>query len=90
MTKTILLASALLTAMAAAPAMAQGQTPAETIRRATSALPAALRDGATVVSYDAKGAPQILRVLRRWRCWVEYLHVMFPLKVKIFCHRLHR
>jgi hypothetical protein len=61
MTKTILLASALLAAMSAIPVAAQTIAPAEQIRRATSALPAALRDGATVVSYDAKGAPQILR-----------------------------
>lgn len=31
------------------------------IKAATSALPAALRDGATVVRYDAKGMPQVVR-----------------------------
>ena len=31
------------------------------IKTATSALPAALRDGATVIAYDSKGLPQVLR-----------------------------
>jgi hypothetical protein len=31
------------------------------IKAATSALPAAMRDGATVISYDSKGLPEVLR-----------------------------
>src|ERR1700761_464813 len=52
-----------LTASFASVATAQGMKASkeEQIKTATSALPAALRDGATVISYDSKGLPQVLR-----------------------------
>jgi hypothetical protein len=55
-------AAAALTASFASVATAQGmKSKDEQIKAATSALPAALRDGATVISYDSKGLPQVLR-----------------------------
>ena len=55
-------AAAALTAAFADVAMAQGMGSKEDqIKIATSALPAAMRDGATVISYDSKGLPQVLR-----------------------------
>jgi hypothetical protein len=51
-----------LTASFAGAASAQGAMSKEDqIKTATSALPAALRDGATVIAYDSKGLPQVLR-----------------------------
>jgi hypothetical protein len=41
--------------------MAQGMSKDEQIKTATSALPMAMRDGATVISYDSKGLPETLR-----------------------------
>ena len=58
----VIAATAMLTASFAGMAMAQGMmSKEEQIKTATSALPAALRDGATVISYDSKGLPQVLR-----------------------------
>lgn len=55
-------AAAALTASFASVATAQGMmSKEEQIKTATSALPAAMRDGATVISYDSKGLPQVLR-----------------------------
>jgi hypothetical protein len=55
-------AAAALTASFASVATAQGmKSKDEQIKAATSALPAALRDGATVISYDSKGLPEVLR-----------------------------
>jgi hypothetical protein len=55
-------AAAALTASFASVATAQGmKSKDDQIKSATSALPAALRDGATVISYDSKGLPQVLR-----------------------------
>jgi hypothetical protein len=55
-------AAAALTATFADMAMAQGMgSKDDQIKVATSALPAAMRDGATVISYDSKGLPQVLR-----------------------------
>lgn len=56
---SILLGAALL-ALSFTAATAQSDD-AAFIKKATSALPAALRDGATVVRYDAKGMPQVVR-----------------------------
>lgn len=42
-------------------AMAQSTSDADQIARATSALPFALRAGATVIRYDGKGMPHVLR-----------------------------
>jgi hypothetical protein len=53
-------AAVALTASFATAAVAQASKE-EKIKTATSALPAALRDGATVISYDSKGLPQVLR-----------------------------
>jgi hypothetical protein len=51
-----------ITASFAGAASAQGAMSKEDqIKTATSALPAALRGGATVISYDSKGLPQVLR-----------------------------
>jgi hypothetical protein len=50
-----------LAAFLATPAVAQSMSKAELIKQATSALPAAMRDGATVVTYDSKGLPVVLR-----------------------------
>ena len=58
---TVFAAAAMLSASFAGAALAQGMSKEETIKTATSALPAALRDGATVISYDSKGLPQVLR-----------------------------
>ena len=54
-------AAVALTASFANVAMAQGMSKDEQIKTATSALPAAMRDGATVISYDSKGLPETLR-----------------------------
>ncbi len=53
-------AAVALTASFATAAVAQASKE-EKIKTATSALPAALRDGATVIAYDSKGLPQVLR-----------------------------
>lgn len=58
---TVIAAAAMLSASFAGAALAQGMSKEDQIKTATSALPAALRDGATVVSYDAKGLPQVLK-----------------------------
>lgn len=59
---TIIAAAAMLSASFAGAALAQGMMSKDAqIKTATSALPAALRDGATVISYDSKGLPQVLR-----------------------------
>lgn len=58
---TVIAAAAMLSASFAGAALAQGMSKDEQIKTATSALPAALRDGATVISYDSKGLPQVLR-----------------------------
>ena len=58
----VIAAAAMLTASFAGMAMAQGMmSKDDQIKTAVSALPAALRDGATVISYDSKGLPQVLR-----------------------------
>jgi hypothetical protein len=54
-------AAAALTASFAGLAQAQGMSKDEQIKTATSALPAAMRDGATVIAYDSKGLPEVLR-----------------------------
>jgi hypothetical protein len=54
-------AAVAITASFANVAMAQGMSKDEQIKTATSALPAAMRDGATVISYDSKGLPETLR-----------------------------
>ena len=54
-------AAALLTAAFASGAMAQTMSKDEQIAQAVKAAPEALRAGATVVSYDAKGDPVVLR-----------------------------
>lgn len=58
---TVIAAAAMLSASFAGAALAQGMSKDEQIKTAVSALPAALRDGATVISYDSKGMPQVLR-----------------------------
>jgi len=58
---TVIAAAAMLSASFAGAALAQGMSKEDQIKTATSALPAALRDGATVISYDSKGLPQVLR-----------------------------
>src|ERR1700739_763517 len=58
---TIIATAAMLSASFAGAALAQGMSKEDQIKTATSALPAALRDGATVISYDSKGLPQVLR-----------------------------
>lgn len=58
---TIIAAAAMLSASFAGAAMAQGMSKEQQIKAATSALPAALRGGATVISYDSKGLPQVLK-----------------------------
>ncbi len=59
---TMIAAAAMLSASFAGAALAQGMASKDDqIKTATSALPAALRDGATVISYDSKGLPQVLR-----------------------------
>ena len=59
---TVIAAAAMLSASFAGAALAQGMMSKDAqIKTATSALPAALRDGATVISYDSKGLPQVLR-----------------------------
>lgn len=59
---TVLAATAMLSASFVGAAMAQGMGSKEDqIKVATSALPAALRGGATVISYDSKGMPEVLR-----------------------------
>jgi len=59
---TVIAAAAMLSASFAGAAMAQGMMSKDAqIKTATSALPAALRDGATVISYDSKGLPQVVR-----------------------------
>jgi hypothetical protein len=54
-------AAAALTASFAGLAQAQSMSKDEQIKTATSALPAAMRDGATVIAYDSKGLPEVLR-----------------------------
>jgi hypothetical protein len=55
-------AAAALTASFASVATAQGMmSKDDQIKQATSALPASMRAGAMVISYDSKGLPQILR-----------------------------
>jgi hypothetical protein len=58
---TVIAAAAMLSASFAGVAMAQGMSKEAQIKTATSALPAALRDGATVISYDSKGLPQVIK-----------------------------
>jgi hypothetical protein len=58
---TVIAAAAMLSASFAGAALAQGMSKEDQIKTATSALPAALRDGATVISYDSKGLPQVLK-----------------------------
>lgn len=58
---TVIAAAAMLSASFAGAALAQGMSKEQQIKDATSALPAALRDGATVISYDSKGLPQVLK-----------------------------
>src|SRR6185312_15872090 len=58
---TIIAATAMLSASFVGAAMAQGMSKEEQIKTATSALPAALRSGATVISYDSKGMPEVLK-----------------------------
>ncbi|HKD46237.1 MAG TPA: hypothetical protein VKB67_00960 [Rhizomicrobium sp.] len=59
---TMIAAAAMLSASFAGAALAQGMMSKDAqIKTAVSALPAALRDGATVISYDSKGMPQVLR-----------------------------
>lgn len=57
--KTILIAAALMGVSALVPAMAQSND--DLINEAVSAAPESLRAGATVVNYDAKGDPVVLR-----------------------------
>jgi hypothetical protein len=54
-------AAVMLTAPFAQAAMAQGMSAADQITQAVSAAPESLRAGATVVNYDAKGDPVVLR-----------------------------
>jgi hypothetical protein len=55
-------AAVALTAAFAGGAMAQGMmSKDDQIKVATSALPSAMRADATVISYDSKGLPQVLR-----------------------------
>jgi len=59
--KKILIVAALLSAASLAPALAQTMSKDELIAQAVSAAPEELRAGATVVNYDAKGDPVVLR-----------------------------
>jgi hypothetical protein len=55
-------AAVAITAAFAGGAMAQGaMSKDDQIKTATSALPAAMRADATVIAYDSKGLPQVLR-----------------------------
>ena len=56
-----LAAAVMLTAPFAHTAMAQGMSKQALIAQAVSAAPKSLRAGATVVNYDAKGNPVVLR-----------------------------
>ena len=58
---TVFAAAAMLSASFAGVALAQGMSKEDTIKKATAALPVALRAGATVIAYDSKGLPQVLR-----------------------------
>src|ERR1700744_3299945 len=58
---TIIDTAAMLSASFAGAALEHGMSKEAQIKTATSALPAALRDGATVISYDSKGLPQVLK-----------------------------
>jgi len=58
---TVFAAAAMLSASFAGAALAQGMSKEDTIKKATSALPVALRAGATVIAYDSKGLPQVLK-----------------------------
>jgi len=58
---TVFAAAAMLSASFAGAALAQGMSKEDQIKTATSALPVALRAGATVISYDSKGLPQVLK-----------------------------
>jgi hypothetical protein len=57
--KKLLIMAALMSAASLAPAMAQSKD--DLIAQAVSAAPEELRAGATVVNYDAKGDPVVLR-----------------------------
>lgn len=57
--KKVLLMAALMSAASLVPALAQSKD--ELIAQAVSAAPEELRAGATVVNYDAKGDPVVLR-----------------------------
>ena len=57
--KKLLIMAALMSAASLAPAMAQSKD--DLIAQAVSAVPDELRAGATVVNYDAKGDPVVLR-----------------------------
>jgi hypothetical protein len=59
--KHLLIAAALMSSAALAPAMAQTMSKDDLIAQAVSAVPEELRAGATVVNYDAKGDPVVLR-----------------------------
>jgi len=59
--KRILIVAALMSAASLVPAMAQGMSKDDLIAQAVSAAPEELRAGATVVTYDAKGDPVVLR-----------------------------
>jgi hypothetical protein len=54
-------AATMLTAMMASGAVAQTMSKDDQIAQAVKAAPEALRAGATVVNYDAKGEPMVLR-----------------------------
>ena len=60
--KKLLIVAALMSAASLVPAMAQGMmSKDDLIAQAVSAAPDELRAGATVVNYDAKGDPVVLR-----------------------------
>ena len=59
--KRILIVAALMSAASLVPALAQGMAKDDLIAQAVSAAPEELRAGATVVTYDAKGDPVVLR-----------------------------
>ncbi|HWF63012.1 MAG TPA: hypothetical protein VN685_00205 [Rhizomicrobium sp.] len=59
--KRILIVAALMSAASLVPAVAQGMSKDDLIAQAVSAAPEELRAGATVVTYDAKGDPEVLR-----------------------------
>jgi hypothetical protein len=59
--KKLLIVAALMSAASLMPAFAQGMSKDDLIAQAVSAAPEELRAGATVVNYDAKGDPMVLR-----------------------------